>query len=41
MKGPDENIGPWAAPEDIKQPEDRPVQMKIDRYWAEEEIGSW
>ena len=32
MKGPDENIESWDMPEDIKYPEDRPVQMKTDRY---------
>ena len=32
MKGPDENIGPWATPED------KLVQMKADKYWAEEEV---
>ena len=38
MKGLNENIGPQVAPEDIKQLEDRPVQMKANRYWAEEEV---
>ena len=34
MKGPDIGIGLWAAPED------RLVQVKANRYSAEEEIRS-
>ena len=31
MKGPNKNIRPWAAPEDVKEPEDRYVLMKASR----------
>ena len=31
MKGPDKDIGPWAAPEDVKEPEDRQVLVKTSR----------
>ena len=37
-EGPDKDIGQQAAPEDIKQPKDKQVQTKVDRYWAEEEV---
>ena len=31
MKGSDNDIGPWAVPEDVKEPEDRQVLVKTSR----------
>ena len=31
MKGPDKDIGQWAAPEDDKEPDDRYVLVKVSK----------
>ena len=31
MKGPDKNIGPWAAPEDVRELKDRYLLAKASR----------
>jgi len=31
MKGPDKDIGLWAAPKDVKEPEDRQVLVKVSK----------
>ena len=38
MEGLNIGIGLWVVPEDIKQSEDRQVQIKADGCWAEEEV---
>ena len=31
MKGPNKDIGSWATPEDVKEPENSPVLVKASR----------
>ena len=31
MKGPDKDIGPWVAPKDVKELEDRYILVKASR----------
>ena len=31
ISGLDKGIGPWAAPEDVREPEDKPVLVKVSR----------